>query len=96
MIVPQFTFDADVNGYLSESFEVPHRATARIELASLAPVVVQKMEEDGGFATYGQTPECSDNYELSLDVTSPAVLRLATPVDVRKCYILLDDETIPL
>lgn len=88
MIVPQFAFDADANGYMSETFEVESRVTVDITLTRQAPVVILKREEDGEFANYGTVPEKSDHYNLNIDVKSPETLKLATPVAVKECYIL--------
>ena len=88
MTTPAFVFDEDLNGYVSDPFTVEEEALARIELESLAPVVVLKMEEDGGYANYGQTVEESDRYEIKITSKDEATLRLATPVGVKKCYII--------
>ena len=88
MIVPQFTFDADANGFLSEPFEVTGTATVHMELNALAPVVTLRREDDGGYANYGQSPEESDRYEFTIHCKHRETLILATPVGVKKCYIL--------
>ena len=88
MIVPEFTFDADMNGYVCEPFTVEERATVHIELASPAPVVTLKMEEDGGYANYGQTPDDSDRYEIDITSKDEITVKMATPVEVTKCYII--------
>lgn len=88
MIVPTFTFDADVNGYVSDAFTVEEAATVRIELASRAPVVTLKMEADGGYANYGQSPKNSDRYEIGITSEKEITVKLATPVEVTKCYVL--------
>ncbi len=88
MILPSFTFDDEANGYISEPFTVTEQAMAHIELASRAPVVVLKQEADGGYANYGQTPESCDRFEFDITSNKECMLRLATPVEVTKCYIL--------
>ena len=88
MIRPAFIFDADVNGYVSEEFDIVERATVHIELASLAPVVTLKKEEDGGYANYGQTPEGSDRYEIDITAREEMTVKIATPVEVKKCYVI--------
>lgn len=88
MIVPTFTFDAEANGYISEPFTVDERATVHIELASRAPVVTLKMEDDGGYANYGQTPESACGFEIGIHSKKEATVCLASPVEVTKCYIL--------
>ena len=88
MIVPEFTFDDEANSYLSEPFSVDEKAMAHIELASRAPVVVLRQETDGGFANYGQTPKSGDRFEIQITCKKENIIRLATPVEVTKCYIL--------
>ena len=50
MKIPTFTFDEGANGYLSEPMEIEDPILVKIELASVAPVVTLKQEEDGGWA----------------------------------------------
>jgi len=88
MIVPSFTFDAEANAYLSEPFTIDEQAMAHVELASRAPVVVLKEENDGGYANYGMTPESGDNFNINITCNKEIIIRLATPVEVTKCYIL--------
>lgn len=88
MIIPEFTFDAEANAYISEPFTVDERATAHIELASRAPVVTLKMDEDGGYANYGQTPKGATGYEIDITTKREITVKLATPVAVTKCYVL--------
>lgn len=88
MIVPQFTFDAEANGYVSESFTVDEAAQVHIELASRAPVVTLKQEKDGGYANYGQTPKQACGYNINIHSKEEITVKLATPVEVTKCYIL--------
>lgn len=88
MIVPAFTFDADANGYISEPFTIDEQAMAHIELASRAPVVVLKQETDGGFANFGQTPKSGEAFEINITCNKENIIKLATPVEVLKCYIL--------
>ena len=88
MIVPAFTFDADANGYISEPFTVKECATVHIELSSAAPVVTLKTEADGGYANYGQTPKQETAFKIKITTNREEELRLATPVEVKKCYIL--------
>jgi hypothetical protein len=88
MTVPQFTFDAETNAYLSEPFTVDEQAMVHIELASRAPVVTLKKEKDGGYANYGQTPKSGEAFEINITTNREELLMLATPVEVTKCYIL--------
>ena len=88
MIVPQFTFDTEVNAYLSEAITIDEQAMAHVELSIRGPVVVQKRENDGGYANYGMTPESGDRFEINHTCNSESIIRLATPVEVTKCYIL--------
>lgn len=88
MIMPAFTYDDDMNGYISEPFTVEEQATAYIELECKAPLVILKQECDGGYANYGQSPKESDRYEINLTSKDEARLMLATPVEVTKCYII--------
>ena len=88
MIVPTFTFNEEANGYLSEPFTIDKQVTVHIELDSMAPVVVLKQEEDGEYDKYGQTPKETDMYELEITSNEQVTLILATPVGVRKCYIM--------
>lgn len=88
MIVPEFTFDEDINGYLSDPFTVDEQCVAHIELSQRAPVVVQKREADGGYANFGQTPKSGTGFEINITCNKENVIRLATPVEVTKCYIL--------
>ena len=88
MIVPEFTFNAEANAYMSEPFTIDEQCMAHIELASRAPVVVLRQEADGGFANYGQTPKSGERFEIQITCNKETVIRLATPVEVQKCYIL--------
>lgn len=88
MIVPNFTFDAEANAYLSEPFTIDEQAVAHVELASRAPVVVLKEGNDGGYANFGQTPESGDCFNINITCNWGSIIRLATPVEVTKCYIL--------
>lgn len=89
MIVPTFTFDAEANGYISEPFSVEEHAMVHIELTSMAPVVTLKLQEDGEYANYGQTTQESESYELNITSNEETItLKLATPVEVKKCYIM--------
>ena len=88
MKVPQFTFDQGANGYISEPFTVDEKAVVHIELSSRAPVVTLKQESDGGYANYGQTPKSATGFEINITTKREETLRLATPVEVTKCYIL--------
>lgn len=87
-MTPRFEFDEDANGYLSEEFEVEERALVHVELASRAPVVILKQESDGGWANYGQTPKSNDGYEVEITSTKAVRVKLATPVEVRKCWVM--------
>lgn len=88
MIVPEFIFDAEANAYMSEPFTIDEQCMAHIELASRAPVVVLKKETDGGYANFGQTPQSGDRFEINITCNKENIIRLATPVEVTKCYIL--------
>ena len=88
MIMPAFTYDDDMNGYVSEPFTIEEQATVSMELASKAPVVILRQENDGGYANYGQSPKESDRYEIKITSKDEARLMLATPVEVTKCYII--------
>ena len=88
MTVPQFTFDAEANAWLSEPFTVEEQAMVHIELASRAPVMTLKLEKDGGYANYGQTPKSDERFEINITTNREETLMLATPVEVMKCYIL--------
>lgn len=88
MVIPQFEFNAEANAYLSVPFTVDEQALVHIELASRAPVVTLKMEGDGGYANYGQTSKSADAYEINITSKKEVTLMLATPVEVKNCYIL--------
>lgn len=88
MITPTFTFDTEANAYLSEPITIDEQAMAHIELASRAPVVTLKQEKDGGYANYGQTPQSGTHFEINITCQDEITIRLATPVEVTKCYIL--------
>lgn len=88
MIVPQFTFDQDANGFISEPITIDEQAMVHIELASRAPVVTLKQEGDGGFANYGQTPKSGTAFEFNITSKKEITVKLATPVEVTKCYVL--------
>lgn len=88
MIVPTFTFDVKANGYISTPFTVSGKATVHIELASSAPVVTLKEDEEGNYANCGQTPRQETGFEITITTLRKETLLLATPVEVTKCYIL--------
>ena len=88
MIEPNFTFDETANGYLSDEIVIQDATIVKIELASRAPVVTLKQEEDGGWANYGQSPKDSNRYEITIRPTGRMVIRLATPVRVQSCHII--------
>lgn len=88
MTTPVFTFDEDMNGYVSNDITIDEKATVVIELASRAPVVTLKRESDGGYANYGQTPRSGTGFKIHIDSKKEITVRLATPVEVTKCYIL--------
>lgn len=88
MIEPQFTFDAEANAYISEPVTVEEAAIVEIELAANAPVVILKMEDDGEYANYGQTPEPQhDAYKIKIVSKDSIRIKLATPVEVTRCII---------
>lgn len=88
MVIPQFEFNEEANAYLCAPFTVDEEALVHIELASRAPVVTLKMEGDGGYGNYGQTPKSADAYEINITSKKTVTLMLATPVEVKTCYIL--------
>lgn len=88
MKIPTFTFDEEANGYLSEPMEIEGPVIAKIELASVAPVVTLKQEEDGGWANYGQNPKDARRYEITINPRERMNIRLATPVEVLKCQVI--------
>lgn len=88
MIKPEFCFDQTANGYISDPITIVERALVHIELASQAPVVTLKQEEDGGYANYGMTPKLAAGYEINLSSKKEITVKLATPVEVKKCYII--------
>ena len=88
MVVPTFTFDSDMNGYVTEPIAIDEQALVHIELEQPAPVVTLKREKDGGYANYGMTPAKSDRYEINITLNKEATIMLATPVAVTKCWVL--------
>lgn len=88
MIIPTFTFDAEANGYISSPFQVQGRCQADIVLAQMAPVVILMQEADGGWANNGEPPEQSDHYKIGLNAKEASWVKIASPVEVRKCYII--------
>lgn len=88
MIVPEFIFDEEMNGFLSEPFTIDEQALVHIELASRAPIVTLKQEKDGGYANYGMSPKSAERFEIDITANKEMTVRLATPVEVTKCYVL--------
>lgn len=88
MILPEFTFNAEANAFLSETFTIDEQAIVHVELASRAPVVLLKQETDGGFANFGQTPKSGDHFNINITCNKAGTFLLAAPVEVTKCYIL--------
>ena len=88
MTVPEFAFDAEANGYISNEITVEELAMVHIELSQLAPVLVLKKGHDGEYANYGQTPRSDTGFQINFHVKHETVIRLATPVEVTKCFIL--------
>lgn len=88
MVTPQFTFDEEANGYISEPFSVDEQAMVHIELASRAPLVTLKEVGNGEYANFGQSPKNSDAYEVAITTKRKETLRLAVPVEVTKCYVM--------
>lgn len=88
MINPHFTFNAEANAYLSEPFTVTDKAMAHVELASRAPVVVLKEENDGSYTNFGQTPRSGEAFDINITCNNEYTVILATPVEVTKCYVL--------
>ncbi len=89
MKIPTFTFDEGANGYLSEPMEIEDPVIARIELASVAPVVTLKQEDDGGWANYGQSPKDARCYEITIQPKGRMTIMLATPARVLRCHIII-------
>lgn len=87
IVIPEFVFDAEANGYLSDTIVIDRNITVMLELAARAPVVVLKQEPDGQYANYGQSPEQSDNYRFTVRANELTTIKLATPVEVRMCRI---------
>lgn len=88
MTNPTFIFDAEANGYISESVRINGSALVHIELESRAPIVILKMCQNGEYANYGQPPKSATGFELTVHTKKEETVRLATPVQVTKCYIL--------
>lgn len=88
MTIPTFTFDEGANGYLSTPMEIEDTVLVKIDLASVAPVVTLKQEEDGGWANYGQTPKDARRYEITIRPKGKMTVMLATPVKVLKCHVI--------
>lgn len=88
MLKPVFTFDTEANAYISEPFVIEDLANVHIELSSRAPVVTLKREVDGEYANYGQTPKSDTNFKIDISSAKKITVRLATPVQVLKCYVL--------
>ena len=88
MTIPTFTFDEVANGYLSTPMEIEDPVLVKIDLASVAPVVTLKQEEDGGWANYGQTPKDARRYEITIRPKGKMTVMLATPVKVLKCHVI--------
>ena len=88
MTIPTFTFDEGANGYLSTPMEIEDPVLVKIDLASVAPVVTLKQEEDGGWANYGQTPKDARRYEITIRPKGKMAIMLATPVKVLKCHVI--------
>ncbi len=88
MTTLHFTFDEGANGYLSEAMEIEEPVLVQIELASVAPVVTLKQEEDGGWANYGQSPKDARRYEIEIRPRERMNIKLATPVEVLKCCVI--------
>ena len=88
MITPTFEFDQEMNGFLSEPVTIDRHAMVHVELASRAPIVTLKRESDGGYANYGMSPKSAEAFEIDITANDEMTVRLATPVEVIKCYIL--------
>ena len=84
-----FTWNEDANGWLSESFVIDSKVMVRIRLSELAPVVTLKQLADEDWANYGQTPDASDHYEITINPTHEMTLRLASPVRVKECNLIV-------
>ncbi len=88
MIKPIFEYNAEANGYLSDPFDIEDLAEVHIELVSRAPVVTLKREDDGEYSNYGQTPRSATHFKIEISSVKKTTVRLATPVQVVKCYVL--------
>ncbi len=88
MIEPRFTWSAKAKGYFSEAFVLEEQATVYLELASRAPVVTLKKEKDGRYGIYGQSPRNSDAYKIRMTSTHKVTIKLAVPIEVKKCYVI--------
>lgn len=88
MTIPTFTFDEGANGYLSEPMDIEGPMLVKIDLASVAPVVTLKQEEDGGWANYGQPQKDARSYEITIRPKGKMAVMLATPVKVLKCHVI--------
>lgn len=88
MTVPPFVFDYEANAWMSSPFEVKRQADAYIELQSSAPVLTMRTMKNGSLVVYGQTPQESDNYKLRITTNRAETIVIATPVPVRKCYVV--------
>ena len=83
-----FVFDEGANGYLSEPVSIKDTAIVRLELEKPAPVVTLKEKEDGSWANYGQSPKDERCYEITIRPEGMMTIRMATPVNVLKCYVI--------
>ena len=83
-MVLSFVWDEALGGYVSDVMEIDSDVIVRLVLSRLAPVVTLK-ETDDGWANFGQTPDTSDRYEITLHPTEPMRVRIATPVAVIDC-----------
>ena len=83
-MVLNFVRDENLGGYVSDVMEIDSDVIVRLVLSRLAPVVTLK-ETDDGLVNFGQTPDTSDRYEITLHPTEPMRVRIATPVEVVAC-----------
>ena len=79
-----FVWDEALGGYVSDVMEIDSDVIVRLVLSRLAPVVTLK-ETDDGLVNFGQTPDTSDRYEITLHPTESMRVRIAVPVEVVSC-----------
>lgn len=83
-MVLNFVRDENLGGYVSDVMEIDSDVIVRLVLSRLAPVVTLK-ETNGDWENFGQTPDTSDRYEITLHPTESMRVRIAVPVEVVSC-----------